>query len=858
MTEVFAEDPTPDRHRGRLRIYLGAAPGVGKTYAMLGEGHRRLSRGTDVVIGFVEDHGRAQTATMAEGMETVPRRQLLHRGSEFGEMDTRAVIARRPQVVLIDELAHTNVPGSEHEKRWQDIDDVLDAGIDVISTVNIQHLESVNDVVEAITGIKQRETVPDAVVRAADQIELVDMSPQALRRRMAHGNVYAPEKVDAALGNYFRVGNLTALRELALLWVADRVEEGLDQYREQHGIQETWAARQRIVVAVTGGKESETLLRRGAVIAGRSAGRDLMALHVIRSDGTRGAAPQGLARLRQLTADLGGTFHTVVGDDVPRAVLGFARSVNGTQVVIGASRRGRLSHALFPTHSDLIVKDSDEIDVHVVMHEHVGSGIRQPQRRIADRRRRIAWAAALVIPALVTLLLLPLAGSVSLTTVVLAYVLGVVGTALIGGLAPAILTSLVAALAANWFFTPPVGTFTINEPENAFALVVMVAVGAIVATIVDRSAARAQQATRSQAEANVLAAMSTGVLTRVDGVRGLLDQARETFTMTGATLFERSDPKEAARAVEVSGVDPPQSPAEADVVVDAGPNLTLALTGHPLRSSDLRLLDAFARQSGAVLERNRLAARAADAQRLREAEAMRTSILAAVSHDLRTPLAGIEAALETLGNPAIKLSAADRAALLHDAQESADRLEVMLLNLLDLSRLQTGTVKPQMDDVSLDEIVQRALQGIPAAKVADETEDGLPLIRTDAGLLERVVANLLSNAVRHSPTDTPVRLSAGAIPGGQMQLRIADCGKGIAERDKDLVFRAFQRLGDAPEGTGVGLGLAVARGLSDAIGASVEAEDTPGGGLTMVVTVPLAGSDHMPAASQEVDTGVPE
>lgn len=840
MSQEQTEDPVGARHRGRLRIYLGAAPGVGKTYAMLGEGQRRSSRGTDVVIGFVEDHGRVQTAAMTQGLETIPRRLVSHRGSRFTEMDTEAVIARRPQVALIDEMAHTNVPGSRHEKRWQDIHDVLAAGIDVITTVNIQHLESVNDVVEAITGIRQQETVPDAVVRAADQLELVDMSPQALRRRLAHGNVYAPEKVDAAMGNYFRVGNLTALRELALLWVADRVEEGLDQYREQHGIQQTWAARQRIVVAVTGDKESETLLRRGAVIAGRSAGRDLMALHVIRSDGTRGAAPQGLARLRQLTSDLGGSFHTVVADDVPRAVLAFARSVNGTQVVIGVSRRGRLNHALFPTHSDLIVRDSDEIDVHVVTHEQAGSGRRVPRRRVPDRRRRIAWAAAVVIPLLVTLLLWPLGGSVSLTTVVLTYLVGVVGTALIGGLAPAILTSLVAALAANWFFTEPIGTFTINEPENAFSLVVMVAVGAIVASIVDRGVARADDAARSQAEANVLAAMSAGVVSRVDGVRGLLDQARETFTMRGATLFEQVDPREPPRTVEVSGLDPPKDPAEADVVVDAGPGLTLGLSGHPLRSSDLRLLDAFARQTASVLERNRLAARAADAQRLREAEATRTSILAAVSHDLRTPLAGIEAALETLGNTSIELSADDRATLVRDAQDSAERLEGMLLNLLDLSRLQTGTVKPQMDDVSLDEIVQRSLQGIPAAGIVDETEDGLPLIRTDPGLLERVVANLLSNAVRYSPSESPVRISAGVVPGGFMQLSIADRGRGIPEEDRERVFRAFQRLGDAPEGTGVGLGLAVARGLCDAIGASVEAEDTPGGGLTMVVTVPLA------------------
>ncbi len=360
--------------RGRLRVYLGAAPGVGKTYSMLGEAHRRLGRGTDVVVGFVESHGRPQTEAMVSGLEVVPRRTVEHRGARFEEMDLDAVLARRPEVALVDELAHTNIPGSRHTKRWQDIHDLLAAGIDVISTVNIQHLESLNDVVEAITGIKQRETVPDAVVRAADQLELVDMSPEALRRRLAHGNVYSPEKVDAALGNYFRLGNLTALRELALLWLADRVEEGLERYREQHGIQGTWAARPRIVVALTGGEADETLLRRGALIAGRSAGRDLTAVHVVRGDGTLGARPDSLARLRRLTEDLGGSFHTVVGEDVARAVLDFARSVNGTQVVVGTSRRGRVSTALRPSTADAIVRDSGDIDVHVVTHPADATG----------------------------------------------------------------------------------------------------------------------------------------------------------------------------------------------------------------------------------------------------------------------------------------------------------------------------------------------------------------------------------------------------------------------------------------------------------------------------------------------------
>ncbi len=824
--------------RGRLRIYLGAAPGVGKTYAMLGEGRRRAQRGTDVVIGYLETHGRTHTAAMAQELEVVPRRVSGHRGAEFTEMDTAAVIARRPQVALVDELAHTNVPGSPHEKRWQDIEEILAAGIDVISTVNIQHLESVNDMVESITGIKQRETVPDPVVRSADQIELVDMSPEALRRRMAHGNIYAADKVDAALGNYFRVGNLTALRELALLWVADRVEEGLDRYREAHGIDQTWASKQRIVVAVTGGSESGTLLRRAAVITGRSAGRELLAVHVVRSDGTAGTPPQDLAAIRGLVQDLGGSFHTVVDDSVPAAVLTFARSVNATQIVVGASRRGRFRSSLLPNTVDMIVRDSDEIDVHVVTHERAGRGAPRHRRRITDTRRRLAWGAAVAIPVLVTLALLPLSDGLSLSTVLLAYLLGVVASSLIGGVLPAVLTAFVAAFLANYFFTPPVGRWTIADGENAFALVVLVTVGVLVAAVVDRSAARLEAANRSQAEAAVLAAMSTGVLTRQDGVRGLLEQACETFRMSGATLFEgdAGEPLRDPRAIEAFGAQAPRAPDDADVVVEAGPGLTLALTGRPLRASDRRLLNAFAQQTAAVLERNRLAVRASDAQRLREVDATRTAFLQAVSHDLRTPLAGLKTSLETLADPQLDLPDSERNQLVADALASTGRLESMVLNLLDLSRLQAGGLRPQLAEASLAEVITAATAGLGADMISDETPEVLPLLVTDAALLERILANLLANALQHSEPDALVRISASAVPADRVAIRVIDRGAGVPDRAKTRMFEPFQRLDDT--GSGVGLGLAVARGLAASIGAEIEAEDTPGGGLTMVVTVP--------------------
>ncbi|MBF6480155.1 sensor protein KdpD, partial [Nocardia cyriacigeorgica] len=351
--------------RGHLRIYLGAAPGVGKTYAMLGEAHRRLERGRDVVAAVVETHGRAKTAALLDGIERIPPKIIEYRGTAFQELDVAAVLRRAPAVVLVDELAHTNAPGSTNEKRWQDIEELLDAGIDVISTVNVQHLESLNDVVEQITGIQQRETVPDAVVRGAEQVELVDITPEALRRRMSHGNVYAAEKVDAALRNYFRPGNLTALRELALLWLADQVDAALAKYRADHRITELWEARERVVVAVTGGPESETIVRRAGRIATKSSA-DLVVVHVVRGDGLAGVSTARLARLRELAASLDASLHTVTGEDVPAALLEFAREVNATQLVLGTSRRSRWARIFDEGIGSAVVQQSGKIDVHMV------------------------------------------------------------------------------------------------------------------------------------------------------------------------------------------------------------------------------------------------------------------------------------------------------------------------------------------------------------------------------------------------------------------------------------------------------------------------------------------------------------
>ena len=531
--------------RGQLRIYLGAAAGVGKTYALLSEGHRRAERGTDVVVGFAETHARPQTAALLDGLEVIPRQKLPYRGSEWEEMDLDAVLARKPQIALVDELAHTNVPGSRHEKRWQDVVELLDAGIDVISAVNIQHLESITDVVEQITGVPQRETVPDAVVRAADQVELVDMTAEALRRRMAHGNIYPPEKIDAALTNYFRAGNLTALRELALLWLADKVDEGLQRYRTEHNISSTWEARERVVVALTGGPEGDTLIRRAARIAARSTGGDLLAVHVTKSDGLTGANPGNLARQRQLVESLGGTYHQVVGDEISEALLTFARAENATQLVLGASRRSWLLALLTgPGIGSRTIHDSGPIDVHIVTHSHVGRrfGILPRYRGGLTRRRQIAgWILAVALAPLLTLALIAGDASLNLTSDVLGFLVAVIAVALVGGFLPAVAEAIVGSLLLNYYFTPPIHRFTIAQANNALALGVFVIVGLVVSWVVDIAARRTKQAARAESESELLVTTAGSILRGQGALDALLERTREAFGMRSACLLERRD-----------------------------------------------------------------------------------------------------------------------------------------------------------------------------------------------------------------------------------------------------------------------------------------------------------------------------
>ncbi|MEO5873365.1 MAG: sensor histidine kinase KdpD [Streptosporangiaceae bacterium] len=843
--------------RGQLRIYLGAAPGVGKTYAMLAEGRRRIERGTDVVIGVVETHNRARTTEALEGLEQVPRRAMTYRGSAFSELDVDAVLARAPEIALVDELAHTNIPGSRNDKRWQDVEELLDAGIDVISTVNVQHLESLNDVVEQVTGIPQRETLPDEVVRRADQVELVDMDPEALRRRMAHGNIYAPEKVDAALSNYFRVGNLTALRELALLWLAGKVDDQLDRYRAAHGIEGTWEARERVVVALTGGPEGDTLIRRAARIAARTKSADLLAVHVIRGDGLAGGQPTHLARQREIIEGLGGTYHQVVGDDVARSLLEFARAVNATQLVMGVTRRNRFAQLFSPGVGVTTTALSGSIDVHMVTHEQMRRGLRrsvQGRQGLPIGRRIGAFLLSLIGLPFLTFLLAESRDELSLPTDILFFLGAVVGIALIGGLWPALFTAVAGFLLLNFYFTPPLHMYTVAERENLVALIVFVLVGVGVSTVVDLAARRSREAARLGADAEVLSALAGNILRGEHAIDTLLERLRETFGLTSVTLLERPaempvtpgrhrDPA-SWRIVTTVGGRPCTMPEESDTEIPVGDDLTLAIRGLTLQASDRRILEAFAVQAAGALRHQRLEAEADKARPLEAADRMRTALLNAVSHDLRTPLASAKAAVESLRNTEIAWTPAERSELTDTASESLDKLDRLVANLLDMSRLQAGALGIDLQPLSLSEMVPLALDDLGEAARVELPAD-LPEIEADPALLERILVNLISNALRHSPSGEQVLITAGAIRD-RVELRIADRGPGIPAVDRERAFLPFQRLGDTDNHTGVGLGLALARGLTEAMGGELIPEDTPGGGLTMIVSLPAYSLNGAP------------
>ncbi len=831
-------------------MLLGAAPGVGKTYAMLEEGHRLRAEGREVLIGLVEAHGRDEITALISDLETVPRRRLPYQGQIVEEMDLDAILERRPAVALVDELAHTNVPGSRNDKRWRDVDEMLDAGIDVLTTLNVQHLESLNDVIYEITDVSQVETIPDEVVRRADEIELVDLTQEGIRERMAAGKIYPAERIDASLGNYFRPGNLDALRELALSWTADRVDEALAKYRQLHRIDEPWETKERVVVALAGAGGGESVIRRAARLAMQSRA-DLIGVYVRSTDDRSTETSVFLPDQKELVRQLGGRYHEIVSDDIGDSLITFAKGENATQLVLGASRRSRIGEAFRGSPISRVIRSSGTIDIHVIPYE--GAFRRRPRAKhrakgaVSRARQVSAWIVAVIGLPLLTWLLLGLSGPLVLHNVLLLYLLIAVLVGSLGGVLPALTTALAGFLLANWFFTQPVHTLTIGDPDHLVSLFVFLVVALAVGLLVGLSTRRSAEARRARAQAEALATnISPGHPVFGSDEQGLVRRIRDVFSLRAVSVLRRT--ANTWMPLAWAGDRELRTPQEGSEVIDLTFDTVLVLLDGKLTADDRIVLRAFAAQIIQAMQREELEREAQAAETLAGTDRLRTALLDAVSHDLRTPLATIKASLTSLLETGVAWSPEETRSFLRAAVDQTERLNRMVGRLLDASRLQAGAVHVFFRPVGLDELVPSAISSLgqgPERVIVDISES-LPPVQTDPDLLERVVANLVENALTWSPAYQTVRVSAGQV-AGRIDLRISDRGPGIPADARETAFQRFQRFGDAPNKQGVGLGLAVSRGLLEAMGNELIIEDTPGGGTTMVIEFKMANPINSPS-----------
>jgi two-component system sensor histidine kinase KdpD len=903
--EALLKEAARDSGRGRLKIFLGAAPGVGKTYEMLASAQARRREGTDVVVGVVETHGRAETASLLDGLEVLPRRQVAYRGNTLEEMDLDALLARRPALALVDELAHSNAPGSRHPKRYMDVNELLEAGIDVWTTLNIQHVESLNDVVARITRIRVRETVPDGMLDRADEIEVVDLTPDDLMQRLREGKVYVAGTASRALGHYFSPGNLTALRELALRRTAQRVDAQLLDHMQAHAISGPWPAGERVLVAI-GGSGGAALVRFGRRLAERLRA-PWTALYVetaARAD-LSDAARDAIADTMRLAERLGAEAVTIPGHDVPDDILAYARERNFTHLVMGQPPPpGPLGWPRRSVTTALIARAGD-IPVHVVG-SGAGKAARRPAQPAAPREvRPWPYLASTLIVAAAVLVGLGLQQVLTISNISLVFLTAVLVTAAAFGLWPSLYACLVSVLAYNFFFLPPVYTFTIADPENVVALFFFLVAALIAGNLAagmraQTLAARGRAGTTeelyrfSRKLAGILdmddllwaTAYQVATMLKVRVVLLLPDDDRAGGEPAGAGIAVRAGypPEDELDAADLAAAawcwkNNREAGRGADTLPGA-PRLFLPLrtargpvgvlgidrdgkvtdTTRPLLPPDQRrLLDALADQAAVAIERVNLAADVDRTRLLAETERLRSALLTSISHDLRTPLAAILGAASGLESYHALLDDAGRRDLLATIRDEAERLNRFVGNLLDMTRLESGALAPRLEAADLGEMVGAALaragRVLAEHRVEMDLAPDLPLLRIDPVLFEQVLFNLLDNAAKYAPEGSTVKLRAWheALPGGAggvVRLQVIDEGAGLPEDALERVFDKFRRIpGGDRQRAGTGLGLAICRGFVEAMGGSVVAanrRDRSGAVFTVTLPARPAAGD-MPA-----------
>jgi two-component system, OmpR family, sensor histidine kinase KdpD len=871
--------------RGKLVIFFGAAPGVGKTYAMLEAARSERDLKRDVVIGVVETHGRFDTGALVIGLELLPRRKVSHRGVVVEEFDLDAALERKPGLILIDELAHTNAPGSRHTKRWQDVDELLDAGIDVYSTLNVQHIESLNDVVALITGVVVRETVPDRVLEEASEVRLIDLPPDELLERLQEGKVYVPDQARRAVDSFFRKGNLIALRELALRSTAERVDAQMRLYRTEHGIARVWPTAERVLVSVSPSPSSGRLLR-----AGRRMGARLQAPCIAvfvetpaslrMSEGER----DHLAETLRLAEQLGMETVRLKGERAAEELIRYAKERNATQIVVGKPTHPRWRDLVSTSFLDEVVRSSGDIDVYVISGEVSApartSGVRpRPAPKLDPRAYLASLAAALGATAVSWVLF----GRRQLADVVMIYLLGIILVSLRFGFGPSIAAAVASVLLLDFFFVPPYLSFAVSDFQHIVMFAVMFVVASVISNLTrrirlqaddaryrerrtaslygvsrDLAATRATQALASVAAQHVHDVFEAKVTVWLETTDGQLANV-----VTGDIAFEADD-KQHGVVEWVFANDKPAGhgtetlPSESALYLPLrGAQGRVGILGvepnDPRRFEDPEqrtLLDVFASQIASALERSRYAEQAQKATLQIEAERMRSSLLSSVSHDLRTPLSVITGAASALLQPESSLAPAARRDLAETIHEEARRLDRLVRNLLDMTRLASGAIKVAKEWQPIEGVIGAALgrleEQLQGRKVDVRLPPDLPPVPIDGVLIEQVLINLLENAAKYSPAGSAIDISA-TRDGDRLVVEVSDRGPGIPRESMDRIFEKFYRLPREGAGGGAGLGLAICRGIVDAHGGRIWAENREGGGAAFRFALPIDGPAPEPA-----------
>ncbi|MBI2457260.1 MAG: sensor histidine kinase KdpD [candidate division NC10 bacterium] len=864
------------QRRGKLKVFFGAAAGVGKTYAMLQAAQERRAAGVDVAVGWVDTHGRAESAALLQGLEILPPRRAAYRGTTLQEFDLDAALQRRPTLILVDELAHSNAPGMRHAKRWQDVTELLDSGMDVYATLNVQHLESLNDVVARITGVTVRETVPDSVLEQAAEVELIDLPPEDLLQRLREGKVYVPEQAREAMQSFFQKGNLIALRELALRRTADSVDAQMREYMREHAIRKTWPVAERIMACVSPSPLASCVVR-----AAKRFADTLRAEWIVAYVETPGHARMSeAARVRiadtlRLAEGLGAETVVLSGHSVSDEILAHARARNVSKIVIGTPHQPFWRRILFGSIADTLIRRSNETDIYVISGEESPNVPYVPPART----RRGGWLSyvwAVAIAALCTAIAWVMFPFFELSNLIMVYLLGVVGVAARGQTAPSILASILSVATFDFFFVPPYFTFAVADKQYLVTFAVMLAVALVIGGLTVRIrwlAESARQRERRTAALYALSREQAGVREVVHILEVGLRHIQEVFRGQMIVLLPgpgghlmpqpdlptqfRMDSKEhevsqwVFQHGQLAGRGTYTLPgAEALYLPLVASRGTLGVLGiqtddpHALEAPEqLHQLEAFTNQIALALERAQLAEEAQQAHLRMETERLRSSLLSSVSHDLRTPLASITGAASSLLETGDGLSGSAHRELLETIHEEAERLSRLVHNLLEMTRLESGSLEVRKDWHPLEEVVGAALgrlaKQVRGRPVTTRLPAELPLVPMDDVLMEQVLINLLDNAIKHTPDGSPIELAAMA-DGEAVTVEVADIGPGLPTGDEQRIFQKFAR-GQPATSRGAGLGLAICQGIVEAHGGRIWAENRPGGGAVFRFTIPLSG-----------------